>query len=223
LGMRMPVAILLSLVCGGIAAFGVGALSQNKRKRLFLQREEETQKSKLLTHLSLLSDAKKTAFFLSVFSQQNATQRFGPLKLTNAEAFYFLKLRFAPVTADDIAGISRLKTSKQKILLCNLIDEDAKRLCERLNIRIWTGNEIYSLIKSANALPERFLGEPTPQNKRKIRLRACFSKRNSRRFLVGGCLLLLSSLITPFPYYYLVFGSVLLLTAIVIRIFGYAD
>ena len=223
LGWGMFLSLIVAIVCGGVAALGVFALGQNKRKRLYLKRSEETQKDKLLAHLSLLSDAKKTAFFQTVLSQKSATQRFSVLRLTSNTEFYFLKLRFSSVSADEIADISRLKTSKQKILLCNLIDEDAKNLCERLNIRVWTGNEVYSLVKAANALPERFLGEPTPQNKRKIRLRACFSKRNSRRFLVGGCLILLTSLITPFPYYYLVFGSAMLLAAILIRIFGYSD
>lgn len=96
-------------------------------------------------------------------------------------------------------------------------------LCDTLHIRVWTGKEVYNLIKEADALPKQYLGEPTPQNKRQIRLRLCFAKRNSRRFLVGGCLILLTSLLTPFPYYYLIFGSILLLVAILVRIFGYVD
>jgi hypothetical protein len=39
--------------------------------------------------------------------------------------------------------------------------------------------------------------------------------------LVAGALVLLTSLITPFPYYYLTFGSLLLLIATLIRFFGY--
>ncbi len=223
LGLHMSLSLLFCILCGGIATFSVGVFSQNKRKRLHLKRFEEGRKNKLLSHLSLLSDAQKTNFFQTVLSQTENVRRFSTLRLTSENTFYFLKIRFSAVTADEIARLSRIKTSKQKILLCNLIDEDAITLCETLGVRVWTGNEIYDLVKSANALPETYLGEPTPKDKRKIRLRVCFSKRNARRFFVGGALLLLTSLITPFPYYYLLFGSILLVTAVCIRIFGYAD
>lgn len=223
LGSTLLLAILFAALCGGIATLGVGMLGQNKRKRLYLKRSEATEKDKLLVHLSLLSNEKKLALFQTVLAQKGEVRRFSALRLKSDEAWYFLKLRFSPVTADEIATIARIRTPKEKILLCNLIEEDAKTLCETLNIRVWTGNEVYALVKSADALPDKYLGEPTPKNKRKIRLRLCFAKKNSRRFLVGACLILLASLITPFPYYYLVFGSILLLAAIFIRIFGYAD
>ncbi|MBQ7923676.1 MAG: hypothetical protein IJ329_00060 [Clostridia bacterium] len=221
LGSSMVLALLFAALCGCIAVIGVGILGQNKRKRLRLKHSEETQKEKLLAHLSLLSDAQKTSFFQVVLSHSSPVQRFSSLRLTGEKELYFLRIRFSPVTADEIASISRVKTSKEKILLCNCIEEEAKALCETLNIRIWTGNEVYAHVKEADALPQKYLGEPTPKDKRKLRLRLCFAKSNSRRFLVGGCLILLTSLITPFPYYYLIFGSALLIVALFIRIFGY--
>ena len=57
--------------------------------------------------------------------------------------------------------------------------------------------------------------------KKKKRLRAWFAKSNSRRFLLGGTLILLTSLITPFPLYYIILGSALVLSAVFVRIFGY--
>ncbi len=147
LRLNMPLSILLACVCGALGACAVGALSQNKRKRLRLQNLEDGRKSKLLSHLSLLSDAQKTNFFQTVLSKTESVRRFSALRLTGDTAFYFLKIRFSPVTADEIATLSRIKTSKDKILLCNLIDEDAKTLCDTLNVRVWTGNEIYELVK----------------------------------------------------------------------------
>ena len=135
--------------------------------------------------------------------------------------FYFLKFTIAPVSADDIASLSRLKTNKSKILLCLQIDEQAKNLCKQLHIQIKTAEEVFILVKSHNSLPENYLGEEQPLNKRERRLKLCFSKSNSRRFLVSGALILIASLLTPFSYYYLLFGSALFLAAIFIRIFGY--
>ena len=65
------------------------------------------------------------------------------------------------------------------------------------------------------------MGEDTSAPKKKKRLRAWFAKSNSRRFLLGGTLILLTSLITPFPLYYIILGSALVLSAVFVRIFGY--
>ena len=221
LGSSIVLAFFFAILCGSIATFGVSMLGISKRKKFFLKRSDMAQKAKLLTHLSLLSSASKSTFLQNVLSQTDTIKRFSAFRLIGEKKYYFLKIRFSPVTADEIADIARVKTAKEKILLCDTIEENAKTLCDNLNIRVFNGEKVYTLVKEANALPDTYLGESTPQNKRKMRIRICFSKNNSRRFLVGGCLLLLTSLITPFPYYYLVFGSILLLFALFIRIFGY--
>ena len=218
----LPVAALLSLLCGGLAAIGSGAWMQRKRKRFLLRKSDELQKRKLLTHLCLLSNEKQTEFFLRVFSKEQA-QRISALKIATETNAYFIKIRFSPVTADEIAAIARWKTAKEKILLCAVIDEDAKTLCERLFIQVYTENDVYALVRQAGAMPQTFLGETDFSKKGKRKLRLCFSKRNSRQFLVGGALLLLSSLYSPFPTYYLIFGSILTLCSLFIRIFGYAN
>ena len=221
LGSGIVLSFFFALLCGCVATLAVSLFGVNKRRKLLLKNSDTVQKAKLLTHLSLLSSANKSAFLQNVLSQTDTVKRVSSLRLVGAHKYYFLKIRFAPVTADEIADISHVKTAKEKILLCDTIEEEAKTLCDNLGIRVLGGDSVYALVKEANALPEKYLGENTPQNKRKIRLRLCFSKNNSRRFLVGGCLLLLTSLITPFPYYYLIFGTILLICAIFIRIFGY--
>ena len=106
-------------------------------------------------------------------------------------------------------------------MLCNNITDEARTLCDSLHVQVFTGEKVYAFVKENDALPETFLGEAQTANKRKRRLRLCFAKSNGKRFFVGGALILATSLLTPFPYYYLVFGSILLLAALFIRIFGY--
>ena len=222
---RLPLlgAILLSVICGILAAGAVGALLQRKRNMLFLKKSDETQKEKLLTHLSLLGDEQKTSFFHQAFSKSNASvKRSGKLRLFSDEAFYFLRFHFAPVTADEVASAARWKTAKKKFLLCSEIEEPAAALCKKLGIEFWTGEKIYAALKESDALPRVYLGEENKEKKNKRKLRLCFSKRNAKSFFVGGALLLLSSLFTPFPYYYLIFGAVMFLAAALIRIFGYS-
>lgn len=214
-------AFMLSVLCGVLASASLWAFLQSKRRAFSLKKSDETKKQKLLTHLCLLSDEQKTSFFAKIWQKSGEVKRFGKLRLHTDTDFYFLHFRFSPVTADEVASFSRLKTSKNRALLCNNITDEAKTLCDSLHVQVFTGEKVYAFVKENDALPETFLGEAQTANKRKRRLRLCFAKSNGKRFFVGGALILATSLLTPFPYYYLVFGSILLLAALFIRIFGY--
>lgn len=215
-------AFVLAAVCGLLAACSCAAFLKSKRNAFLLKRSDEALRQKLFLHLPLLGDEEKTKLFETALtnSQTAEVKRCGKLRLQTEEANYFLLFRFAPVTADEIARLSRLKTSKQKVVLCERIEENAKGLCAKLHMEVKTGEWVFDFLKSQNALPKRFLGDELPETKRKRVFRLCFAKTNARRFFVSATLILLMSLITPFPYYYLVFGGILLLAALFTRIFG---
>lgn len=219
-GIHLLPSFLLALLCGGLSACAVFALLQHKRKTVFLKRSDEAQKNKLLFHLACLSDEEKTKFFLQRLSGDEPLQRFGRLRLTSAKRFFFLHFSFSPVTADEVAAFSRLKTGKEKVLLCSKIEDDAYALAERLNLRTLTGNEVYALLKDRNALPETYNDEPSSV-KRKRRFELWFSRKNAKPFLTAAAFTLLTAFISPFPYYYFVFGGILLTISVAIRIFGY--
>ena len=215
-------ALLLALLCGILTALSVGAFLLYRRKNVHLKHTDEAEKEKLLFHLSLLSDEAKTTLFQSLLSSpEHPCKRFGRLRLFTDTDFYFLKFSFSPVSADEIATLSRLKTGKRKTLFCNAIDETARMLCGRLSIAVKTGDEVYALFKNANALPKAYLGESTPSSNKKRRLHLYFSKKNARRFVTGGAMLLLFARLSPYAFYYIAVGIVLLLSAVFIRIFGY--
>ncbi len=216
LRLRLIPACFLALVCGVLSACAMGAFLHAKRQTAYLKRSDESQKQKLLLHLALLSDEAKTRLFAPLL---HAVRR-GKLRLQTPENYYFLRFSFAPVTADEVATLSRFKTAGQKTLVCSEIEDSAKNLCKRLGVETQTGDQVYALFKRENALPERYLGEETPETRKKRLIRVCFAKSNAKRFLLSATLLLLTSLITPFPTYYLLFGFILLATAILVRIFG---
>lgn len=221
LGVSLLPAFLLACLCGILTTAAIGAIMQVKRKNVYLKKSDETQKEKLLLHLALLSDEGKTQFFQRALTTEEVTaSRFGRLRLFTKTEFYFLKFSLAPVCADEIATLSRLKTGKKKVLLCAQIEENAFSLCNRLGIEVKTGESVYKLLKERNQLPEVYLGEESAkQPKRRVKL--WFAKTNAKRFLISGGMVLLLSRITPFYYYYLLLGCLLLLAAVFVRIFGY--
>jgi hypothetical protein len=222
LGFGLWVSIFLAFVCGFLGAIAVGAWLTGKRNAFFLKKADERQKEKLLLHLALLSADGKTKLFMGALGTQSTAKRVAPLKIDTGEELIFLRFAFAPVTADEVAALSRWKSAKKKTVFCGEMEESAKRLCQRLGIRVQTGESVYQTLKECDGLPSEYLGEELPVDKKIRRKTTCFAKRNARRFFVSGLLVLLTSLFTPFPYYYLVFGSILLLAALFIRVFGYA-
>ncbi len=221
LRVKLLPAFLLALLCGALTAAAVGSVLQMRRKNLYLKKSDETVKQKLLLHLALLSDEGKTEFFQNALStDETPVSRFGKLRVFTEREFYFLNFTLAPVGADEVARLSRLKTGKRKILLCSKIEDAALSLCNRLGVEVKTGEWVYNRLKEEGRLPEHYLGEESAvQRQRKIKL--WFSKSNAKRFLIGGTLVLLLARITPFYYYYLLVGCLLLLVAVFVRIFGY--
>ena len=221
-GVGLFLALSLSIVCGALTGASVGCFLKIKRNAFFLKKSDGAQKEKLLLHLALLSDEGKTQFFLERLSTENApAKRFGRLRVYTEEFFYALHFSISPVTSDEVLRFSRLKTGKAKILLCSKIEENAYALAQRLSIRVVTGDEVYALLKERNALPTNYLGEETAFVKRKRRFQLWFSRANAKRFFYAATLLLFSALLSPFPYYYLVCGGALTLSALLVRVFGY--
>lgn len=222
LQINLPVALILSIVCGGLSAAATAAWLQSKRKVIFLKRSDEAQKEKLLFHLACLSDTEKTEFFLRrLHNDETPAQRFGKLRIHTNEKLYWLRFTFTPVNADDILGMHRWKTHKEKVLLCNKIEDAAYALAQRFQIRVLTGNEVYAYLKNNDALPQSYQGEESAERKRQRRLQLWLSRKNAKPFLVAAVLTLITALISPFQGYYVTFGFLLLAAAVLIRLYGY--
>ncbi|MBQ8886041.1 MAG: hypothetical protein IJY62_06710 [Clostridia bacterium] len=147
----------------------------------------------------------------------------GLYAIETPSALVFPVFTMRPADGDLIAEIIRVSTKKKKFLFCSDLSPEAKKLAESFCIQTEAGGKIYSLLKDFSFLPEHYEYEPTaaPAAKMERKKRLWFGKNNARAFFVGGVMLLLTSLITPFPLYYLIFGGILLSSAVLVRIFGY--
>lgn len=220
LGIDLILAVVLAFICGILIFLAVGAWLSSRRKSFFLKRSDEAQKQRLLTHLALLSDNQKTNFFEKIFQEEEG-KKTSSLQIHTQDAFYFLRFHFSPVTADEVASLFHLKTKKRKVILCDRIEESATILAKSLGVEYKTAESVYQLVKEKDGLPEHYLGEEEAKNKRNRILHLCFAKSNAKRFFLSGVLILFTALLNPFGYYYFIFGSVLLLLALALRIFGF--
>lgn len=231
LGLTLAITLVLSALCGTLVTCATAAFLNARRKKFFLRKRDEETKNKLLVHFALLSNEKLTDFFFDYFTNlaeqrqishpqtDDFPTRKENLQLSVGDKLYFLRFRFAPVTADEIADIFRIETEQSKIVLCNALDAQAQALCKKWEIQTRTGEEVYAALKQANALPQTYLGEAKAKQKPKLKL--WFAKRNARRYLTSAALVFLLSQLTPFFLYYIIFSAVLLIAAVVVRVFGY--
>ena len=219
LGIVFLPSVVLSLVCGTLCALSLGAFLNARRKQFFLKKSDETKKQKLLLHLAL-SSPRENADFFAPFLAAKARKRDCSI-LESEDTAYFLHFTLSPLLPDELTPFYRYPTDKNKALLCCAISAEAKTLCERFDIQVKTADELFIILKQSNALPTAFLGEETSKKKAKRHFKLWFSKANAKRFLVSAALILFASLLTPFSFYYLLFGAILLLVSVFVRIFGY--
>lgn len=107
-------------------------------------------------------------------------------------------------------------------MVCNALTPEAEKLLLSFGRQAICADEIFALFERTQTTPSPLICGAIPRVTAKQKLRRSFSKKNARPFFVSGLLLLIMSLFTFFPIYYLVTGSILLVSAVCIRAFGYA-
>ncbi len=202
-------AAVLSLMLALGLAVGVFAVNYWRRRKKYLLRRDREEKEKLMLHLALSAPAANEKLFAPVLEERRE------------EAYLLFTMQ--PLSADAVAEKIKLcPEGKTFRLYCNALTPEAARLCESFSVPVTDGDEAYALLKERGALPEKYIcGEKKRRGVRE-RLKIGLRKKNSRSFFVGGAALLVLSLFSFFPLYYIIGGCVLIFTSVLVRIFGYA-
>lgn len=232
----LVLALILAIICG-ISGSYLLFLRLNKKQKLFaLKKSEEEEKNSLCFYLKLASENETNKFFksrlpfllneLSPTSQQEQTNELHEQTDTNHELFlngyaFFPIFRFSDLSGDDIANLyPEFKNYSTPVILCDGFSSGAQTLTEKLGVILFDGNQLYRALKKHDAIPSEFPVKTVTPVKRKRR-NIAFAKSNSRRFFSSGAILLLSSVFIPYSVYYIIVGCILLITAVLVRIFGY--
>lgn len=134
----------------------------------------------------------------------------------------YLKFQFEAVTADELSPVIRAEGEQKTVLGASFTDE-AQKLAAAFGVTLKDAAEVYTLVKESGCMPEALISPP--EQKRGFRAKLAFRVRRSawRGYLFSGAFLLLFSLFTIFPIYYVVSGGVLLAIAAAVRFFGKKD
>lgn len=199
-------------ICVGLAVF---LLESRTRGRRLLSARQARERDALLFHLAL-APARETEELLRRAHKkaQQTEQTSGQTPANNVDIELLFTLE--PLSADRLASLIRTR-GEQFTLFCSELSPAAEKLTKTFPITVIRGDEVYRLLSETGELPERLLGT-TPRPSRRERLRTLFTRNSAKPFFVSGALLLLMSLFTIFPVYYLAAGSLLLLLSVGLRI-----
>lgn len=224
LGWATLVAVLLAIgVC-----IAVGSLFQKKYHKETLKARERREAEMLTLDLALLSPKDACAWVLERWNDLLENEPVGASLVKYRGVWLIVgeshvagcRFSGAPIQAESLLGLLAYPTEKECVMLCSDLDPSAKELAERFSLRTMRGEELYLRLKKSNRLPATYKSAVAFDKKKKRRGQLWFQKRNAKPFLTGGALTLISSLFSPFPYYYLVMGIALVSLSAVLRFWG---
>lgn len=181
-------------------------ISGKQRKNLLISRDEK-EKKLLSLHLSLSSDE----YVLNLFKKcLGVDAKIRGKRIICGEQSCFFDFKMQPLSEDDIAKIVKCKTDGGKTVYCAKISAEAAILAENFNIKIVRLDEVYSMLKDNNLLPEKYVYEEANKVSVFKRIRARFSRKLCSPLFWSGLSLLLLSYFTFFPLYYIISGGIML-------------
>ncbi|MGN0817383.1 MAG: hypothetical protein ACI4L9_00300 [Candidatus Coproplasma sp.] len=208
------------LVFGACAFIITGAtafLYIRKRQNEKLTLSRDARRAELLKlHLCLLSEGELKRTLLPLIDGGKISGK----TIETPERTHYLIFCLQPLSPDDIAGVIRKSGKKSKVILCNAISEEAKKLAENFEIDCVTGDEIYSRLKERNLLPEKYAFEGEKRLNFFARVSLRFNRRLAAPLFWSGLGLTAFSYFTFYPVYYIISGGVLLVLAAICLVFG---
>ena len=140
----------------------------------------------------------------------------------SAQSRALVRFRFEKVTADELSPLVRAK-EERKAAFAGAFTDEAKKLADSFGLRLVEAPEVYVLVKESGCMPDPLIAPPVKKNGFLQKLRAGVRRKAWRGYAFAGISLLLFSLLTIFPVYYIVTGSILLAAALLVRFFGKKD
>lgn len=213
-------AVLASLVA--LASAGIVFLFSyhSRRKRRLNKKECEAQEA-LMLHLALEKEERVRAALVTAFLADKQEAHLKDDVLLVGETLCVPRFTMQPLSADETARILRAYGREKLTILCNALTPEAEKLAASFGIRLMRKDDIYALFTRTDTTPDPLILAELPRKSIRRTLRRAVSKKSARPFFTSGILLLIMSLFTFFPIYYLVSGCVLTVLAIFVRFFGF--
>ncbi len=221
---RVPTAVTFGVAILFSIATGTGSflLIYSKHRRRNLTKAERERKEKLMLHLTLETSEKRNELIALAYAADGQNTLWTSDGIAVDGKLCIPRFTMQPLSADEIAKLLQQYGESPFCLLANTLSPEAQKLLDSFAKQYVLSDEIFALFERTHTIPEKMICGNLTRPKLKAKLRRTFHKRNARPFFVSGSLLLIMSLFTMFPLYYLISGCALLFTAVGVRILGFS-
>ena len=175
-----------------------------------------------MLHLALEKEERVRAALVTAFLADQKEAHCQDDVLLVGDALCVPRFTMQPLSADETARILRAYGREKLTILCNALTPEAEKLAASFGVRVMRKDDIFALFTRTETTPSPLILAELPRKSIKRTFRRIVSKKSARPFFVSGILLLIMSLFTFFPIYYLISGCVLTSLAILVRFFGFS-
>ncbi len=214
--------VMFSLLFAVMTCAVCAVLLGGRRQKKVRSRREKEARDALLLHLALEKEERVRADLLAALTADGKDAICEEDVLSSEGVLLIPIFTMEPLSADMVASLLRKYGEAPFKIVCNSLTAEAEKLLLTFQKGAIKGDEVYALF-ARTKMPNPLICGQLPRRTLRGRLRISFSKRNARPFFVSGLLLLFMSLFTLFPLYYLVTGSVLLVSAVLVRAVGFSE
>lgn len=195
---------------------------KNKTTKTALNKKENSHRIKIIGQLCFLTKQQQSEEFYKALLISGKKINKIPLGLViDDEYSLYPAFTFNNLSPQDLADIKRIDKSNLPITVYAIeFDEKTTDFAKKLDITLKNSVDAYSLFKSANYYPE--LKVEFAETKKSVRniLQTFLTKKHAKSFALSGLSLLFLSFLTPFKIYYIIFGCILMIFAILSKFYG---
>ena len=208
------------LAAGIAAGLAAGAGAYLLKRRLRRKRQAHTifraGAAKLAAHLAVSEPERALGLFAECFDECKLD---GEYALANGK-IYLCNFTLEPVRADALIPLLRMQTEYKKCLACGTAAPECAALAESYGIELVCAEGIYTMLEKRGKLPETYLCQPKGRARFAAKVRARFTRKLCLPAFWSGAALMFFSYFTYYPYYYIAFGTALLILCAAAAVFG---
>ena len=220
-----PFSLVVAFCLGGIITiFGVRLLEKSGRKNSVKQKDKKLYFDTII-RLNLMKESKIEKLFMTALLGTDEIADRKKMGFYSAEnkTLYIIRFGFMKVSkADIVRAFNLLGENDRAQFYSESYDQDTISFASRFNRRIILkdGNDAFELLKQKGILPDDDYTEFYVE-KKKLKLNVeILKKKNAKKFFFFGVFFSLMSFFVPIKGYYLFCGSVMMIFAIFLKLFG---
>ena len=220
-----PASYVLSATLAVIFTLFAVKICVGKNRGNFSESEKERKFLAVMTTLNLSGEKANADLFEKVFRAEGyaVEKKRGGLYIADLKRAVFFRFGFDGETKTDVVKcFNKIPKDFKAEIFSESFDDGVKEFAGRFGgkIVLSDGRRAYELLEKNSLLPEGSFVLPEKSVAKRLDFRRLLDKKRAKNYLAFGLLFTFLSYFVPIKGYYLVFGAVFLIFALILRLFG---